>query len=355
MSNVTFDNLQLLNLLWAVLAVAAAGVFGAWRRRRALRVFADWHLLERLTVPSGWLRPLARLALVVVALVCLVATLIGPRWGAETQTLLRRNIDVMILLDVSRSMLAHDLAPSRLERAKLAIRDDLLPALGGDRVGLLAFAGVPALVCPLTSDYGFFRLALADVSTQSAGRGGTSIGDAIRKAGALFAESKLDSHKIILLITDGEDHESYPVEAAAGVWKDQKIPIIALALGDPDQGARIPVPGEKGESFLQYKGELVRSRADFATLEQVARASEQGIFVAVGTSNFDLGDIYRQVAKAVRSAEEHEQRTVQQPAQYHSFALAALLLVLWDSLLREGSGRAARPVSRRDIPREAVA
>ncbi len=355
MSNVTFDNLQLLNLLWAVLAVAAAGVYGVWRRRRALRVFADWHLLERLTVPGGWLRPLARLAFVVVALVCLVATLIGPRWGAETQTLLRRNIDVMILLDVSRSMLARDLAPNRLERAKLAIRDDLLPALGGDRVGLLAFAGVPALVCPLTSDYGFFRLALADVSTQSAGRGGTSIGDAIRKAGTLFAERKLDSHKIILLITDGEDHESYPVEAAAGVWKDQKIPIIALALGDPEQGARIPVPGERGESFLEYQGEPVRSRADFATLEQVAHASEQGIFVAVGTSNFDLGDIYRRVAKAVRSAEEHEQRTVRQPAQYHSFAIAALLLVLWDSLLREGARRAARPVSRRDKPREAVA
>ena len=269
--------------------------------------------------------------------------------------LLRRNIDVMILLDVSRSMLARDIAPSRLERAKLAIRDDLLPALGGDRVGLIAFAGVPALVCPLTSDYGFFRLALADVSTQSTGRGGTLIGDAIRKAGALFTESKLDSHKMILLITDGEDQESYPVEAAASVWKDEQVPIIALALGDPEQGARVPVPGEKGESFLEYKGEQVRSRADFATLEQVAHASEQGAFVAVGTSNFDLGDIYRRVAQAVRSAEEHEQRTVRQPSQYHPFALVALVLVLVDSCLRNGPRPAGRVTTlRRDAREEAA-
>jgi len=358
MSDVSFDNLHWLNLLWAVLGVAAVGVFGIWRRRRALRTFADAPLLGRLTVSGGWLRPLTRLALIVVGLTCLVAALIGPRWGAETQMLLRRNIDVMILLDVSRSMLARDIAPSRLERAKLAIRDDLLPTLGGDRVGLIAFAGVPSLVCPLTSDYGFFRLALADVSTQSTARGGTLIGDAIRKAGALFEESKLDSHKMILLITDGEDQESYPVEAAASVAKDQSIPIIALALGDPEQGARVPVPaaaGEKGETFLEYQGQPVRSKADFATLEQVAHASEQGKLIAVGTSNFDLGDIYRRVAEAVRSAEERESRTVRQPSQYHPFAVVALLLVLWDSCLREGPRRAARAASMREKSREVAA
>ncbi len=355
MSNVTFDNLQLLNLLWALLGVAAVGVYGIWRRRRALRLFADAHLLERLTVPGGRLRPLVRLSMIVAGLVCLVAALIGPRWGEATQMLLRRNIDVMILLDVSRSMLARDIAPSRLERAKLAIRDDLLPALGGDRVGLIAFAGVPALVCPLTSDYGFFRLALVDVGTMSTARGGTLIGDAIRKAGAIFEESKLESHKLILLITDGEDHESYPVEAAASVWEDQRIPIIALALGDPEQGARIPVPGERGEQFLEFRGEAVRSRADFATLEQVARASEQGAFVAVGTSNFDLGDIFRRVAQAVRSAEEQERRTVRQPSQYHPFALAALLLVLWESCLRDGPRPPARAAFRREKPREVAA
>jgi hypothetical protein len=114
------------------------------------------------------------------------------------------------------------------------------------------------------------------------------------------------------------------------------------------------VPGERGERFLEYKGQLVRSKADFATLQQVAHASPQGIFVAVGTSNFDLGEIYRRVAQATRAAEEHEQRQVRQPSQYHPFAVAALLLVLWEALLREGARPAAATLLRQRV-REVVA
>jgi Ca-activated chloride channel homolog len=348
MSTLTFDNLRYLNLLWLVLALAAVGVLGLWRRQVLIRRFADAPLLARLAPGLGWVRPAVRLALATVALVALVAALIGPRWGEQTQLMLRRNIDVFVLLDVSRSMLARDIAPNRLERAKLAIRDDLLPALGGDRIGLITFAGVPALSCPLTTDYGFFRLALADVSTRSVGRGGTLIGDAIRKAGDTF-KKEIDSHKIVILITDGEDQTSYPAEAAANLWSDQHVPIIALALGDPEQGARIPLAEERGpEKFLEYGGEVVRSRADFATLEQVAKSSPEGVFVAVGTSNFDLGDIYRRVAGALRAAEQQESKSVQQPARFHVFALAALALLVLDSLLRDGARRTAtaRPALR---------
>ncbi len=340
MSDLTFDNLARLNLLWLVLAAAAVGVYGIWRRRRALRAFADAPLLPRLAPPAGWMRPLARVALVALALVFLVAALVGPRWGQQTQALLRRNVDVMVLLDVSRSMLARDIAPNRLERAKLAIRDDLLPSLGGDRIGLVTFAGLPSRACPLTADYGFFRLALDDVTTQSSPRGGTLIGDAIRKAGELLASEKLDSHKLIILITDGEDQESFPVEAAAGVWKDQQIPIVALALGDPQQGARIPVAGENGGPYLTYGGQEVWSKADFAMLEKAAHTSPHGIFVPVGTSNFDLGAIYRKAAGAVRAEEAAEQRHVSQPSRAHPFAVVALLLVLIDSFLPDGPRRA---------------
>jgi Ca-activated chloride channel homolog len=359
MSNLTFDNLQWLNLLWVVLGVAAAGAYGLWRRRRALRAFADTNLLDRLAPRGTLARLVVRTAIILVSLAALVAALIGPRWGEEAQLLLRRNIDALVLLDVSRSMLARDIAPNRLERAKLAIRDDLLPALGGDRIGLMAFAGVTSLVCPLTSDYGFFRLALDDVSTQSAGRGGTKIGDAIRNAGKFFEEDKLDSHKLVVLITDGEDQDSFTVGAAAGVWKDQQIPIIALALGDPEQGARIPIaakPGEKpGEAYLEYGGEPVRTRADFAVLEQVANVSDQGVFVGVGTSNFDLGNIYRRVAAAVRAGEEREQRHVRQPPRYHAFAVVALALVLLDSCLRDGPRRRTSAASTRAQRREEAA
>lgn len=347
MTDLAFDDLRWLHLLWAVFAVAALGALGLWQRQRALRQFATTGLLGRLVPGSAIARGVIKLLLIVVALTLLVAALIGPRWGQSTQQLIRRNIDVMILLDVSRSMLAEDIAPNRLERAKLAIRDDLLPALGGDRIGLVTFAGVPSVACPLTSDYGFFRLALDDVTVRSAPRGGTLIGDAIRKAADVFADDKLESHKLIVLITDGEDHESYPVQAAAGIWEDLRVPVVALALGDPVQGARIPARDQQDLAYLTHEGQTVWTKADFTTLEQVAEVSDQGVFVPVGTSNFHLGKIYQSVARAIRYEEETEQQRVTQPARFHRFAVVALLLVLIDSFVRSGPRHVASVAARR--------
>lgn len=337
MNGVAFDELRWLHLLWAVVALVALGLLALWQRHRALQRFAGAPLASRLVSGGSWTRPLFRLALQASALALLVVALVGPRWGEATQTLTRRNVDVWVLLDVSRSMLARDLAPSRLERAKLAIRDDLLPALGGERIGLIAFAGRPALTCPLTLDYGFFRLALDDVSPRSVPLGGTAIGDAIRMAADLIREDPLDTHRLVILITDGEDHESFPVEAATNLWRDHRVPVVALALGDPGEGTRIPLGNN---DFLEFQGAVVRSRADFTILEQVARVSPQGLFLPVGTSNFDLGALYHNVASATRALESVEDQRVAQPPRGHLFAAAALLLLLLDSLVRD-RGRAA--------------
>lgn len=343
MTNLSFDDLPMLHLGWGVLAVFLVGLYGVWQRRRAVARFASSRLMQHLAPSISVTRRVVRLGVVALAMALLIIALTGPRWGEQVQNLLRRNIDIVVLLDVSRSMLARDIAPNRLERAKLAIRDDLLPALGGDRVALVAFAGEQSVACPLTSDYGFFRLALDDITTQSSPRGGTLIGDAIRKAADLF-DRKLDTHKLILLITDGEDHDSYPVEAAAGIWNDGKIPIVALAIGDPQQGARIPVGDPARQQFLQYKGETVWSRADFEQLRQIAQASPLGVFVPVGTSNFDLGSIYRTVASALRTTERQERQAARQPPRFHGFVVAALLLVLLESLLRDAPRRAIMDV-----------
>lgn len=333
MYGVSFDEMKWLNLLWAALGVGALAVYGTWQRRRALAAFAQHRLLARLAPRVGWLRPLSRAALIVVALGLLTLAIMHPRWGEAQQRVMRRNIDVMVVLDVSRSMLARDIAPNRLDRAKLSIRDDLLPALGGDRIGLMVFAGTPSLKCPLTTDYGYFRLALADVDTSSTPRGGTLIGDALRRAGEAF-DKKVDSHKIVLLITDGEDQLSYPVEAATALWNDYKIPVVAVALGDERQGARIPVRDGK-EEYLEYKGETVWSRANFDDLRRIAALSPQHGFVGVGTRNFDLGEIYRRVAGNIRAEEQVSTEKVRLPSRYYPFALAALGLVLLESFIRE--------------------
>lgn len=347
MSNLEYDERWLL-LLWVVLAVALIGVYGIWQRRRALCMFAEPHLLGRLVPSMGWGRPLFRLALVVLCLLALVAAIVNPRWGAQEQDVARRNIDVMMLLDVSRSMLARDIAPNRLERAKFSIRDDLLPALGGDRIGLITFAGVPSLKCPLTNDYGFFRLVLDEVSVQSAPRGGTLIGDAIRMAGEAFPD-KLNTHKLIVLITDGEDHESYPVEAAGAIWKDHGIPIVAVALGDEREGARIPT-GPGADRFVEYEGQEVWSKANFDDLRRIAAVSDLNGFVPVGTRNFDLGEIYREVVvPQIKYQERVESEKVPLPSRYHGFAIMAFILLVIESVLREGPrGTAGVTTARRD-------
>lgn len=336
MTGVLYDNPVSWQLLWAVVGLAAIAAWGIAAQQRAIRRFADAGLLALLAPAGGLTRRITRLVLGSAALTALVWALAGPRWGETTETVFKRNIDVIVCLDVSRSMLARDIAPNRLERAKLSIVDDLAPALAGDRIGVVAFAGVPRLVCPLTDDYGFLRLAVNEIDPRSAPVGGTMIGDAVREAATMFQE-RLETHKVILLITDGEDQGSFPLEAAEKVWREDQIPIVAVAIGDEREGARVPAPEAADGQYLKYQGETVWSKADFSTLRQMAAYSDLNAFVPVGTRNFDLGAIYREkIVPAIRYRETAEQQAVQQPAQYHWFAGAALLLVLIDSFLRDG-------------------
>lgn len=352
-SALRFDDLRWLHLTWIALLCVVLGAVAVWRRRVALRRFADAATRRRIAPREQSLRQALRVGLVGAALVLLVAAAVGPRWGEREQRVMRRGIDVMILLDVSRSMLARDISPNRLERAKLSISDDLLPTLAGDRVGLIAFAGSATLACPLTNDYGFFRLALEDITPRSAARGGTLIGDAIRKAADAMDQS-LDNYRVILLITDGEDQDSYPVEAARALWTDRKIPIVPIALGDEREGARIPLADGSSRAYLEYKGEEVWSKADFSQLRQIAAASELDKFVPVGTRNFDLGEIYRNaIVPYITFKEREEQERIPLPAQFHWFAGAALALLLIDTLLREGPGPAAVAVRRFGLRRSA--
>lgn len=335
MRDVVFDNLNWLHLLWVAAAIVLLGFYGAWQKQRALRIFASPRLRGAIAPPAGWGRPVLRLVLIGLCLTSLVGAIIGPRWGAAEQQVARRGIDIIVLLDVSKSMLAKDIAPNRLERAKISIADDLLPALGGDRIGLITFAGLATLKCPLTSDYGFFRLALEEVDTNSSPKGGTMIGDAIRKAKECF-HAGLDTHKVVLLITDGEDQDSFPVEAAQSLWQESKIPIVAVALGDEAEGARIPVQTSKGEKYMEHDGQVVWTKANFDQLRKVANVSDLKAFVPVGTRNFDLGEIYHsKIVPAIEHKERTEAAQVQQPSQYHPFAVLALVLLVIESLIRD--------------------
>ncbi|MHC5114938.1 MAG: vWA domain-containing protein, partial [Planctomycetota bacterium] len=287
--DVRFFQLEALHWLWGVAAIVVVLVIGAQLRRRALRRFAS-EMLHRVLVPHA--RPgraLARSALVVAALVMLVAGMIDPRWGVTYEEVEQRGIDVMVVLDVSRSMLAEDARPNRLERARQYI-GDLVEQLAGDRVGLITFAGVPAVRCPLTADYGAFRLILDTVHPESAQRGGSLLGDALRLAGESFTDD-LPEHKVILVFSDGEDHGSYPLEAAQALSNERQIPVYTFGIGDTEQGGRIPIVTAGRRSYLMHEGQQVWSRMNPGVLRDVALACG-GAYVPVGTGSVDMARIF---------------------------------------------------------------
>jgi Ca-activated chloride channel family protein len=240
----------------------------------------------------------------------------------------------MILLDVSKSMLAEDLVPNRLDRAKIAV-SDMVERLQGDRIGLIAFAGTSVLKVPLTTDYGFFSLILDDINTESVSRGGTKIGDAVRKAMDEGFDSQEKKYKDIILITDGEDHDSFPVEAAQEAG-EKGIRIIAIGIGDENQGRRIPITDSQGNRvFMTYQGQEVWSKLDANTLRKMANATPGGKYLNVATGTIDLGDVYLKLI-ASEEKRELETKTMQlYEEKFQIFLGVALFLLVAEMVVGE--------------------
>lgn len=327
---------EMLHLLWVLPALVLLWAYAAWRRREALRRFAADPLMPQLTRGLNPRRRYWKQGLLFAAFAALVAGFARPAWNPQPQTVHREGRDVVFLVDVSKSMLAEDLAPNRLERAKLAIRD-CLEGLNGDRVGLIAFAGTATVKCPLTLDYGFFRMMLEEIGPDAISRGGTLIGDAIRKALAEVFDDQEREFRDIILITDGEDQESFPVEAAQQAG-EQGIRIIAIGLGDETQGQRIPVTDKNGQkTFLTYRGEEVWTKLDADTLREVAATTPGGKYLNVATGAFDLQAIYQEfVASARKKSLEERQLTIYEE-KFQIFLGLGFLLLCLEALVGERS------------------
>ncbi|MBM4079657.1 MAG: VWA domain-containing protein, partial [Planctomycetes bacterium] len=252
-----------LNYFWllSLAPLLALGYVLAFRwKRRALARFASVELHEKILQGVSKRKQRLKAAFVVLAVAFLVFALIEPKWGYHWEEVHRRGIDIVIALDVSRSMLADDVKPNRLEAAKREIKD-LLNIVKGDRIGLVAFAGTAFIQCPLTLDYGACRLFLDDLSPATIPVGGTAIGEAILKSCQAF-ESKLKKHKAIILITDGEDHEGNPLEAAKEA-KKQGVVVFPIGAGTRE-GSYIWVEDERGNRvrLKARDGEIVKSHLD---------------------------------------------------------------------------------------------
>lgn len=260
-----------------------------------------------------------------LAVALFIIALAQPRFGVYYEQVQRRGADLFILLDVSRSMDAQDVNPSRLEKAKADCLD-LLKELQGDRVGLIVFAGKPLLKVPLTVDQSFFKSVLKNIDTQSAPRGGTLMGDAIRMA-IQAMPPKTDRDQAILLISDGEDHQSMPVEASSAAAA-KNLRVFTMSIGDTKEGARIPVWQGKNKSYLKDgSGQEVFSKADENLLAQIAQAGN-GVYIPAGTKTYDLGLVYKNHLSKLKHGTDDVEKRMRYREQYQWFLAAGILFLM---------------------------
>jgi len=323
-------------LLFAVPLVLAPAYAWCFRRKaRTLRILASTEMLAKISNTVSLRKQIFKAVLLIAAFTSLVIALTEPKWNPQPQQIRRKGRDVVILLDTSRSMLAEDITPSRLERSKIAI-SDLLEVLKGDRIAVITFAGNSTVKCPLTQDYAFVRMALADISTESTSRGGTLIGDAIRKAAEEVFDKQSREFKDLILITDGEDHDSFAPEAAQKAAQEG-IRIIAIGLGDDVTGSRIPITGPNGEkTFLKHRNEEVWSRLNSDLLREVAYATEGGKYLSVlpGTT-LDLGRIYEDLIASAEGRELESMTMMKYDEKFQIFVALAIGLLVGEVLVSE--------------------
>jgi len=333
MSEIRLHDIEVLYLLWVLPLLFGLFLYSAGRRQQLLERFLSPKLQHRLVFVNP-VRRRWKAALILCGFALLVIGLARPAWNLQQTTVTRKGRDVVFVVDVSKSMLAEDLAPNRLERAKLAIAD-VIAKLRGDRVGLLVFAGTAAVKCPLTLDYGFFRMMLDNVSVNSIERGGTMIGDAVRVVLDQMLDNQERKFRDIVLITDGEDHESFPVEAAKEA-AEKGVRLFIVGLGDENEGRRIPLTDESGgRTFMKYQGREVWSRLDADTLREMALATPGGRYLNVATGTIDLGEVYLQLIGSAEKKELAEETIKRYEEKFQVFLGAAFLLLSLEALISE--------------------
>ena len=328
--------------LWlAVLApllLAALQAYSGWARRRQLSQLAAPQFLADLTRSRSPGRRVLKDILLVLAAAGIGLALARPQWGEQAEISHRYGQDTVIILDCSRSMLASDIAPSRLHRARLAILD-YVRRYGHGRVGLVAFAGQAFLQCPLTFDYGAFQDALLALDDKTIPVPGTDIGRALDEA--FRAMDKATRPKVCVLLTDGEDLERGGVRTAAALAR-QGLVVFAVGVGT-SAGAEIQVPNEQGKLELvrDGRGEVVRSRLDEPTLRAIAQAT-RGAY-------YPLGPLGEGLAKVRLALEALDTGSGSAPARkfgvdrFHWPVAAVLTLLAGESLI--GTRRRLRDIA----------
>lgn len=327
--------MQFAEPLWLLAGLAACAAL-VWQYRRfdsrqrvALTQFASARLLNKLTSSVSTSRRMVKRVLFTLGVGLLFTALARPQSGFEFQETHRKGLELLFAVDTSKSMLAQDVKPDRLTRAKLAVTD-LVAKLNGDGVGLVAFAGTAFLQCPVTLDYDAFRESLDALDVNVIPRGGTNIASAIHEAEAVF-KTRSAADKILVLITDGEDLDGEAVGAAQAAAKDG-VKIFTVGVGSTT-GELVPIPSDTGGTDFakDENGKLVKSHLDEATLKKIAEASG-GIYQPLGAQGEGLAAIYEQGLSSF-ARRDLSSREAKVPLEKFHWALLAALACFVGELL----------------------
>jgi Ca-activated chloride channel family protein len=326
-----FGNLSYFFLLWLIPGLVFFYIYAFLKKDRFIKEFCGTELFEKLIPAVQKGRQKLKAFLLITAIFFLIIALVRPKWGFHWEDIKRVGIDIIVAVDVSKSMLAEDVKPNRLERAKREVYD-LCRMLDGDRIGLIAFAGTSFVQCPLTLDYGAFRMFLDYLDPDLIPTPGTAIGDAIVRATESFSRRERTS-KALIIITDGEDHGSDPLEAGKAA-KKEGVRIFTIGIGK-DSGTPIPAGDGSGGFLKDQQGNLVLSKLDETTLQKIALETG-GSYVRSVTGDMDLEKIYlTEIKGSIEQKELRSTRKKRWEDRFQWFMFAGLLLLLAEFFVRE--------------------
>ncbi|MBU2651143.1 MAG: VWA domain-containing protein [Bacteroidetes bacterium] len=336
---IRFEHTEYLYLLLLIPVFAVIFALMMYWKKQALKRFGNPDLLTRLMPDAVHGRHYLKFIILMIAFGFLVLGIANPQTGSRLEKIKRKGIDIMIALDVSNSMLAQDIRPDRLSRAKQAI-GRLIDKLDGDRIGIIVFAGNAYMQLPITTDYAAAKLFLSTINTEIVPSQGTAIGEALRLATGAFSTD--DKHnKAIIVITDGENHEGDAVEEASEA-SALGIRVFTIGMGLPE-GAPIPVYNAQGDRVGYKKdrdGQTIVTRLNVDMLRQIASAGD-GIYVNATNSNTGLDDVLDEINR-MEKTELETRMFADYEDQFQYFIGIALILFLAEFLILERKGRWAR-------------
>ena len=302
-----------------------------WWKHRMQRKFASKPLLKRLSPNTSIFKPILKVVVLSLAFACLVLALVNPKVGTKLETVKREGVDIVFAVDVSKSMLAEDIAPNRLEKSKQLVTQ-IINNLASDRVGIIAYAGKAFPQLPITTDYGSAKMFLQSMNTDMLSSQGTAIHEAIELAKDYY-DDDVDTNRVLIIISDGEDHGDLATEAAREAF-DKGIRIFTIGVGDVKGG---PIPEKQNGIIVNYKkdrqGETVITRLDENTLKNIAQEAH-GSYIN-GRNTTEVVEHIRDILNKMDKTEFEAKQFADFESQFQWFLGAAIFFLMIDILLLE--------------------